>query len=171
MPAVQGVWHARRFGTPLIRTRQPLQWPSRQKNVRGRWYLSERDRTRVPLASAAAAMLSRSNARSAVSAIRISTASPRAPSEIGSRRATVEKYHGSLLCPADTDNLSASKGQGKPIYGDTYKTVPVLWRGGADERARMQHVRAPDAADASGCAASGRWSAGEDDVRLRRAAG
>jgi hypothetical protein len=41
-------------------------------------------------------MLSRSNARTVVSAIRISTARPRALSEIGSRRATFEKYHGSL---------------------------------------------------------------------------
>src|ERR1700691_4071069 len=149
-----------------MRMRQPLQWPSRQKNVRGRWYLSERDNTRVPLASAAAAMLSCSNARSAVSAIRISTAAPRAPSEIGSRRATFEKYHGSLLWPAGTDNLSASKGQGKPNYGDTYETVPVLRRGGADERARVQHVRSPDAADA-GRRTAGWWRACEDDVRLR----
>ncbi len=45
-----GVRQARWLGRPSIRKRQAAQWPSRQKNPRGRWYFAERASVSIPAA-------------------------------------------------------------------------------------------------------------------------
>ncbi len=48
----------RTFGTPSTVIWQFGQWPEQQRRPRGRWYLKEREKTRLPAANAADAIVS-----------------------------------------------------------------------------------------------------------------
>ena len=58
MPGSIGVTHARTVGWPSTSTRQFGHWPEQHIRPRRRWYLNERENTRVPSANSAEAMVS-----------------------------------------------------------------------------------------------------------------
>ena len=58
MPCSTGVMQARTVGWPSTSTRQFGHWPEQHIRPRGRWYLKERENTRVPAAKRAEAMVS-----------------------------------------------------------------------------------------------------------------
>ena len=52
-PSRRGSTQTRTFGTPSTVIRQFGQWPAQQRSPRGRWYLNEREKTRLPPAKSA----------------------------------------------------------------------------------------------------------------------
>ena len=50
MPCSTGVMQARTVGCPSTSTMQFGHWPEQHIRPRGRWYLKERENTRVPAA-------------------------------------------------------------------------------------------------------------------------
>ena len=50
MPSSIGVMQARTAGSPSTWTRQLGHWPLQHSRPRGRWYLNERENTRMPSA-------------------------------------------------------------------------------------------------------------------------
>ena len=57
-PSLTGVMHARTAGWSPTCTRQLGQRPEQHKRPRGRWYLNEREKTRLPAANSAEAIVS-----------------------------------------------------------------------------------------------------------------
>ena len=57
-PSRIGSVQTRTFGTPSTVIWQFGQWPEQQRRPRGRWYLNEREKTRLPAANAADAIVS-----------------------------------------------------------------------------------------------------------------
>src|SRR5262245_66467160 len=57
-PSRIGSVQTRTFGTPSTVIWQFGQWPEQHIRPRGRWYLNEREKTRLPAANAADAMVS-----------------------------------------------------------------------------------------------------------------
>ena len=92
-PSRIGSVHTRTFGTPSTVIWQFGQWPEQQRSPRGRWYLNEREKTRLPAAKAADAIVSPSKPV---------TFQPANVNEIAFERSIRSPARGSSLTPASS---------------------------------------------------------------------